>query len=240
MVDFVTQKQDLPYGIVVYNGVLTDELCGRLIEYFEAQPKDKGAELLYGKPASFEALPLSDDVMLSDPMLKEVYRRMRKRMHGYFDDHIALPEFRDLVKKGCYSLQPRMKRYDAGSEFPLHTDDGSIKAMIRRFAYILYLNDEFKGGDTTFSSGSREVARIRPKKGNMLVAPVHPIYMHQGERIEDGSKYILNGFATVLVSQARAVVLAGKQPSRLAVVSQEIDMLARELRNAAQQIFLDD
>ncbi len=49
---------------------------------------------------------------------------------------------------------------------------------------MIYLNDEFEGGETTFQSQT-----IKPKKGNALV--FYHGMKHSGEEIKAGVKYVL-------------------------------------------------
>ena len=183
-----------PYGIHVYPGAIPQILCKNAVDYFESQEKWDPGTLVNDKPQTFAQVELTEQSMARHPIMSQVLRRIEDRMNSYFDEYIAQPELRSLVKKGRYSLQPRMKRYDKGDEFPIHADSSSIMTQTRQFAYIVYLNDNFEGGDTVFSNAKKEIGRIKPVEGSMAVFPVHSIYMHQGEKIREGSKYILNGF----------------------------------------------
>lgn len=234
----VIAQLDKPYGVKVYQGALTPDLCKRAIAYFEAQPKTSSIALINGKPRTFEELLTTEQLLSEDRVMGIVMRKVRDTLDTYLDEHIGCDDLREKIKQGCYDLQPRMKRYDAGDEFPLHSDDSSVSALARRFAYIVYLNDDFEGGDTFFRSGTREVARIHPEEGAMLVFPIHPVFMHQGDKIGHGSKYIFNGFASVITSQARAVqTYPSPKPSKLALVTYEIEMLHLELLEGAQKVF---
>ncbi len=224
------------YSIAVYDNVVNADQCRRLREYFDARPKMKQAETVNGKKRTFEEMMFDERVDFSEGLMKNVLRRVHVSIDRYFDEHIAEPNFRQQVKDGCYSLQPRMKKYKPGDEFPIHTDDASLLAMTRRFAYILYLNDDFEGGYTVFKSGTGEVARVHPKTGSMVVFPIHPVYMHEGEKIERGAKYVFNGFVNVITSQAR-VVSSDKPMSRVEVVNHEIGLLATELARVAGIVF---
>lgn len=237
MTNYVLVRPPLnTYGITVYDNVVNVDQCRRLREYFDARPKTKQKELVNGAPRTFEEFLLDERVDFSEGLMKNVLRRVQVSIDRYFDEHIAEPNFRQQVKDGCYSLQPRMKKYCPGDEFPVHTDDASLLATPRRFAYILYLNDDFEGGSTIFRSGTEEIARVQPRTGSMVVFPIHPVYMHEGERIERGAKYVFNGFACVMTSQAR-VVSSDRPMSQLEVVRHEVGLLAQELARAAALIF---
>ena len=156
----------------------------------------------------------------------------------YIDEHVASETFREEMKNGIFNIEAKIKKYGISNSFPLHTDDSSISTITRRIAYILYLNSDFKGGDTIFKSGNEEIARIKPEEGSIAVFAVHPIFMHEGEEVTSGERYILNGFAHVLTSQIRAMsLIGGPVPPKSELVVQEIGTLAEKLKNAARDIF---
>ncbi len=226
----------LPYGVAVYDGVAPSALCRQLITHFDATPKKAIDHKIDGKPEPFEYLEVDEENIRSHIAIHEVYRRISRYVDRYLDEHIASPEFRSQLKAGIYSLDPRMKKYSVGGDFPSHTDDSSIIAQSRRFAYILYLNDDFTGGHTVFRSGTAEVARIVPAEGALAVFAVHPVFMHEGAPITSGSKYIFNGFVETMVSQARAAQ-EGSTASKLDVVKIELAMNVAKLSRAAEKVF---
>lgn len=230
-------RKPLPYGVRVYPGVVNLDLCAHLISHFEAQPKREYGELLYGARPTFAALDIDERDHHPSPEIRITLREIRKRIDTYLDEFIALPELRAQMRAGCFSLEPRMKRYDVGAHFPLHADGSSISAMTRQLAYILYLNDDFDGGQTVFRSGTEELAAVQPVAGAMLVFPVHCVYMHEGMSVGRGSKYILNGFADIFLTQARATTPEGLPVSKLEAVTDEIRFLASRLLDAARNIF---
>jgi len=236
MTNLVITSPKPPIGIKVYNSVLHPDLCSRVIEYFESRPEARDeAGLVNGQRRTFSERMFEEGELEQEPIMRSTMRRVRHCLDLYFDEHIACEDLRNKIKKGCYSLQPRMKRYDVGDKFPLHADDSTLMSIPRRFAYILYLNDDFEGGNTVFRSSKEEIARVVPQQGAMLVFPVHPIYMHEGEQVTQGSKYILNGFATVITSQIRFV--SNHELPKQDMVMIEISSLATELMDAAKKVF---
>jgi hypothetical protein len=49
---------------------------------------------------------------------------------------------------------------------------------------MIYLNDDFKGGATTFND-----IVVRPKKGSALI--FYPYLEHEGSEVLEGTKYVL-------------------------------------------------
>jgi predicted 2-oxoglutarate/Fe(II)-dependent dioxygenase YbiX len=80
----------------------------------------------------------------------------------------------------------RFYRYQRGHQFKGHYDESYIRTAEEAsyFTFMVYLNDNFQGGDTTF----REL-RIRPRQGMALLF-LHSLY-HEGSEVTQGVKYVL-------------------------------------------------
>lgn len=89
----------------------------------------------------------------------------------------------------------RFYRYDVDQKFDWHQDGYFERENKERglFTFMIYLNDEFEGGGTSFSdvySGqSFQEFRVTPRKGSALVF-YHPI-MHRGDPVAAGRKYVM-------------------------------------------------
>ena len=85
------------------------------------------------------------------------------------------------VNEGC-----RFYKYQQGQEFKFHKDAAFIRNESERsfFSLLIYLNDDFEGGLTTFAGFS-----IKPVKGMAVLFP--HIKDHSSTVILNGIKYIL-------------------------------------------------
>lgn len=89
----------------------------------------------------------------------------------------------------------RFYRYDVGQKFDRHQDGYFEKENGERslFTFMIYLNDDFKGGGTsfvdTYSAKSFAEFCVQPKKGSALLF-YHKI-MHQGDPVIEGRKYAM-------------------------------------------------
>ena len=72
---------------------------------------------------------------------------------------------------------------EEGSYMENHVDKGDA------IAFILYLNDEFEGGETVFENQTT----IKPKKGRLLVFS-NGIIQHKVNLITKGERYVLAGW----------------------------------------------
>jgi len=80
----------------------------------------------------------------------------------------------------------RFYRYQRGHQFKGHFDESYVRneREASYFTFMVYLNDNFQGGDTTFRK-----LRIQPRQGMALVF-LHSLY-HEGSEVTQGVKYVL-------------------------------------------------
>lgn len=81
----------------------------------------------------------------------------------------------------------RIYKYEVGERFKMHRD-GSYERNEEEcsfFSFLLYLNDDFEGGETYFEEG----VTVKPKTGDALLFH-HPL-RHEGRQIISGMKYVL-------------------------------------------------
>ncbi|MEM9676046.1 MAG: 2OG-Fe(II) oxygenase [Bacteroidota bacterium] len=80
----------------------------------------------------------------------------------------------------------RFYKYEPGQEFKKHRDQSFIRNEVEAsyFTMMIYLNDGFEGGETTFDN-----LRIKPKKGMCLIF-FHDLE-HEGTKLKSGVKYVL-------------------------------------------------
>lgn len=79
-------------------------------------------------------------------------------------------------------------RYSAGEYFGLHTDSPFVAedGALTKLSLVLYLNDDYTGGETVFPDQALEV---RPEIGTILLFP--PNLRHMSKPIIRGIKYII-------------------------------------------------
>lgn len=94
---------------------------------------------------------------------------------------------RKWIPKKC-SKYVYIGKYMKGCEFGLHTDTGIICDNLRsRMTLLIYLCDNFAGGDTVFYDDNfNETVRVKPKKGMALLFNID--LWHKAEIVKDGVK----------------------------------------------------
>lgn len=80
----------------------------------------------------------------------------------------------------------RFYKYEPGQQFRKHRDQSYIRNSREAsyFTFMIYLNDDFKGGTTTFDD-----ITVHPKRGMALV--FYHYLEHAGSAVMEGVKYVL-------------------------------------------------
>jgi hypothetical protein len=103
-----------------------------------------------------------------------------------------LPTHFDQWEAVGFNERLRFYRYDVGQQFKLHIDGAFYRNSTEhsRLTFMIYLNDDFLGGETKFyfTNGERKLS-IRPQQGMALVF-VHQ-QLHEGAQVFEGRKYVL-------------------------------------------------
>lgn len=98
------------------------------------------------------------------------------------------PEIHGMTLAGV-NERLRCYEYEAGHRFAPHSDGVFVRSDNERscYTYMVYLNEEFEGGETRFFVEPEVV--IKPKTGSSLFFQ-HPI-IHEGSEVFAGVKYVL-------------------------------------------------
>lgn len=72
-----------------------------------------------------------------------------------------------------------------------HCENTASLSTQRVLVTMLYLNDDFEGGETEFLYQS---SRIKPKTGRVVIWPAHFTHVHRGNPPLSGEKYIATGW----------------------------------------------
>lgn len=103
---------------------------------------------------------------------------------------MAKPFVDDWCADSPVGLNERLRfyRYGPGQEFKPHFDGGyqRLNGDRSEFTFLIYLNDDFVGGETKFFDPD---LLVKPKTGNLLVFYHHQA--HSGEPVLSGVKYVL-------------------------------------------------
>ena len=80
------------------------------------------------------------------------------------------------------------RRYGTGDNYNWHVDKTQDPARKLIISILIYLNDDFDGGQTKFLL---DKLKVEPKRGSVLMFPCGPHYIHKSSVITSGNKHVL-------------------------------------------------
>ena len=178
--------------IKVYDKVLSDDLCDRLMNFFDSEE----ASIKYlrfntdHRRANELTIP-HPDLPASHSLAQEVNKVLKEATNQYKKDIFDQTGWNTVHM--CNRIEAlKMVRYDPSPETPYgfgnHVDAWNSDSASRQISIIIYLSDVEEGGSTTFDYFKLPV---QPKKGRVLAFPSAWPYTHRGEAPISDSKYIM-------------------------------------------------
>eukprot|EP01135_Chromosphaera_perkinsii_P010105 Nk52_evm30s2011 gene=Nk52_evmTU30s2011 len=187
-------------GSCMLRNVLTHDECGQILGLA------MGMGLQPDKP-----LGQKSDSVLADNMVwcadKELMDIIFKRCEPF------MPPYMDKRKLAGVNRRWRLYRYLPGAEYRPHIDgawpesgveDGKYVYDVNgdcwsRITFLVYLNDDFEGGWTTFftpspTEGSLEAYPVKPTAGCVMLFPhgdAEGSILHEGSGVSSGAKFII-------------------------------------------------
>lgn len=134
---------------------------------------------------------VNENISLSTPSIKYFDKELTYKMKQYFDSHLSYPNMPSTIKK----MDPfYVSRYKQDQFLFSHWDGNPVDHPESRFRYaiILYINDDFDGGELFYSKIN---TLIKPKK-NMLVCHKADSedYEHEIKKVLSGNRYSVTSF----------------------------------------------
>lgn len=176
--------------------VLTDEEVIELNEYIEEHLSFtqsgtlEGTKNEIGSYRTSTECPLPGNMEITQKLHLKLnsalveYKRRVLQLHPGYNKH-PLP---GAPSTSSWREDIRIIQYVKDQHYGFHHDQGTMQCRSeyhRQISIILYLTDEFEGGETAFVHKS-----FKPKKGNAIIFPANWCYLHQGNPVTKGFKRI--------------------------------------------------
>lgn len=85
-----------------------------------------------------------------------------------------------------------VSKYFPGNSIDWHLDGHrECDGMKSNYSFVIYLNDNFDGGETSIKDKNGVVIDVKPDTGKVLI--LNQDIMHCGKQVKKGIKYILRG-----------------------------------------------
>lgn len=178
-----------------YSGIVSTEFCLNVIKAFDYY-HDKDS--VFCEDNQFEEsmagrFNWSIDLSHMDSFMKgdssgDLNEVLQKCLQEYV--HI----FGHMKKLPLYSTFQKVQKTPAGGGYHIWHDElnGSNYAIKNRvLVWMLYLNDDFEGGETEFLYYKK---RVQPEKGKLLIWPAGMTHAHRGGLVLEGMKYVITGW----------------------------------------------
>lgn len=210
-----------PYGIFIFENYLDPDYTKELREY---------ADQREGQPL----MMIDNERSTPDNIVKIAdQRRVTERVNlGE-----RRQEINELVKSTYIKLadecfgkkldwfeSPDLMRYQPGGHYMRHADSENMdvqtqtwkKVIDRDISMLLYLNDDFEGGELTFSKFNYQ---LKPKAGTVVLFPSDHRYIHQAEMVKSGVRYAIVSWASI----AGMAKIAKKPPACAITVEYKLE-----------------
>jgi prolyl 4-hydroxylase len=195
------------YIITKYHNFLSKEECDAIIDFCKKKgmenskvysQKDNGSSLINLKDRISEQLWLNDSNTNEDLKIQKIINKI----------HTLNESITKIPKINQESLQ--IVKYNKGGFYKEHYDACSYDAEMcknmnknsgqRITTLLIYLNDNFEGGETKFTHEKVNLS-VKPEKGMAVLFYnvsnkddniVHPLSIHTGTELLSGEKWICN------------------------------------------------
>lgn len=166
--------------IYEFENFVPKEVCNTIVEWFKTQDKIpvNGAQKLFNGRTI-------DYTNISDKEIKKIVNKFKfdatKIAMRVFEEDYLYPDYTDLVL------------WEAGSGMLVHADNSDLDGNPnycpwRVYSGVVYLNDDFAGGETWFPGHGPKM--IRPQKGKFVMYPADLEYAH-GVTTVVGTRYTM-------------------------------------------------
>ena len=184
----------------IYENAFDEEFCNKSMEYFDfceekclvidnnrsKLERDDKSLMIHTTPFEKRFDDFSIDFKRWDFLGDEFYQRMSTLIPYYLDEYAVL----NHTKSSLYDIKMK-KAYPGGGFHKWHYDNSNFLGSHRFLVILVYLNDNFSGGETEFLYLGQ---RVQPKKGTMIVWPAGFTHTHRGNPPLDGPKYTIRSW----------------------------------------------
>lgn len=166
----------LPDVFVLHN-FWSKQRCEQFMESIKAKAFEKATINTSSGARVVDHIRNNDRLMYKDEQLTD---EMWQRLQSY-----AVQQYGNSTVCGLNEMV-RVYKYGVGQVFKRHRDASYIRSKneVSFFTFMIYLNDGYSGGETSFQKAS-----VVPKQGSALVFAHH--LLHEGDEVTSGEKLVL-------------------------------------------------
>jgi hypothetical protein len=186
-------------SLVIYDDCMTPEQCVTTIELAQAFQVKAEHTMYYKRHITKER---NDHQLFlynhphNQPFSQRFQQWMQPHFKKYQKEWDIEGHIQDLIDP-FYKIQ----RSDTSGGFTAkHFEQSEGRGMSQRFAvWMIYLNDDFEGGETYFP---RQDIELKPKTGSLVIWPAAYTHPHHAVNNLKGTKWIATGWFRFKTSQS--------------------------------------
>ena len=131
------------------------------------------------------------DLMDMNPSMKDhPLETLNGTLQECFNEYVRV--FGHLRTVPMYSCVQKVQMTPAGGGYHVwHDENSHLEHANRCLVWMIYLNDDYEGGETEFLYYKK---RVQPEKGKLLIWPAGMTHCHRGGLVLKGTKYIVTGW----------------------------------------------
>lgn len=170
--------------------ILKEDECLQFIKWCEENKNFESSKIENSEINNLirksQTLRLPEDCPYVDLILKKLNEAFLEYCEEYLEDSYFI-SMQESTRNG-YIFEPlQYVKYDNDDFYQWHTDQGTdTKSICRLISFILYLNNDFVGGETEFVFD-----KYKPNVGEVLIFPSNFLFPHCGKKIINGNKKII-------------------------------------------------
>lgn len=204
----ILKKEILEEKVYYYTDVIED--YKKLLEVIESENSEEWTEWA-SSSGMYYVYGQNKSVFPSEDLDSErgyVYNTISKAFYDVAEDYGKSLGIKDPPKLFDES---RIKKYSPGTSMGAHFDQQEGDGRIL-YSLVMYLNDDYEGGELSFTLTSQESALIndgpdhdfeiaknegrysfyiKPKAGSVIIFPSSPPYHHTAHLVKSGHKYMV-------------------------------------------------
>lgn len=188
------KERPAPSGVHVIHDFLDRDICRQWVEILEHQPGQPTGTRSSGDEVRINPARVTERVFLG-PVEEAVTDLMRT----IFSTIIPATTGVEIE----WFERPQILRYAPGGHYALHADSQRYlkdrrvwqKTIDRDVSLLLYLNDDFTGGELSFYAFNY---LYKPRMGDLLFFPSDHRYAHQAHEVKSGRRYVIVSWAARL------------------------------------------
>ena len=184
-----------------FNDVLTEKECKNIIKWYEDNISEE-SDAKVSSDTDYTDGEINQEVrnskLISVPFESDIdlllSGSVNKCLTNYIEALSTKVRFNETVNVASFfpttltSEQYYINKYYPNQFYDWHMDQGfdigNLEIFSRFLSVLIYLNDDFEGGNTEFTFGY-----IEPKQGSCLVFPSNFLYSHRASPVLSGYKY---------------------------------------------------